>query len=426
MMRRQTACARYGTGDYLIISKGENDFKGNCFDKYRWSANTYETPEEIFACFRELGVLEKTVKGITAIGAMARYSLGFWKEIAVSALREAGIITRYEVDYLPLRRTVTLNDGSVHDLDDCLDLLKNVSTERKVRLYEPLLILFEDGDIMELYPCASKGLRIGFNTLPKDMQDGLNRCEADIGALFDPFLNGCCISTVEIYSTVETKSFLYNRENETDKRNEYCLCFSPRVYTPDTSKGGWLHIEEIQCGEYEVSIERKTVKCGELAAMSGKSFQTPILEGRHRGGCENVFPAKGKESSYESDSADIISLCYHTPALYWPLLKKYYDPDLPVNEKNPHRYYDFYYWNYFTKDTVVKMVEEVCAELERVRTLPAAEQKELLQCERRGETVEETIARIEEELDFTERFSARLLGMALNTPGYDYICFEGP
>ena len=71
-------------------------------------------------------------------------------------------------------------------------------------------------------------------------------------------------------------------------------------------------------------------------------------------------------------------------------------------------------------------MQEVCAELERVRTLPAAEQKELLQCERRGETVEETIARIEEELDFTERFSARLLGMALNTPGYDYICFEGP
>lgn len=411
----------------MIRSKGENDFKENSFDKYRWSANTYETPEEIFACFRELRVLEKTVKGITAIGAIAQYSLGSWEKIAVDTLREAGIITKYEVEYLPTRRTVTLNDGSVHDLDDCFDLLRNVSTERKIRLYEPLLILFEDGDVMELYPCASKGLRIGYNTLPKGMQDGMNRCEVDIGSLFDPFMNGCCISTVEIYSTLETKSCIYNRKKETDRRNKYCFCFSPHAYTPKNPKGGWLHIEEIQCGEYEVSFERTgPVKCGELAALSGKSFQIPIFEGRHSGGCVNVFPAKENESSFESDSTDIIAICRHMPALYWPLLNKYYDPDLPVNKENPHDYYDFYYWNYFTKDSVVKIVEEVRSELEQARTLSVLEQEELLSCGYRDETEEETITRIEEELNFTERFSARLLGMALNTPGYEYICFEGP
>ena len=108
------------------------------------------------------------------------------------------------------------------------------------------------------------------------------------------------------------------------------------------------------------------------------------------------------------------------------MLKKYYDPDLPVNEKNPHRYYDFYFWNYYTKDAVVKMVDEVLAELERVRTLPALEQEELLSCGHRDDSEEETLIRIEEEINFTERFSSRLLGMALNTSEYDYICFEGP
>lgn len=40
----------------MIISAGKDDFINNTFDKYRWSANTYETSEEIHSCFHDLGI----------------------------------------------------------------------------------------------------------------------------------------------------------------------------------------------------------------------------------------------------------------------------------------------------------------------------------------------------------------------------------
>ena len=208
-------------GDAMIISNGKNDFRNNMFDKYRWSANTYETSEEIITCLRALGVFGKTVKGISAIGATSAYAPGTWKCMAVDVLRDAGIITDCKRKYLPFRRIVTLNDGSVHDLEDRLELLKNVSIERKARLYEPLLILFEDGDVLELLPCAPKGLRIGLNCLSKDMRDGLNRCEYDVGTLFNQFVSGCTFSKVEIRSSVETTTYSNWREEKVRKRNVY-------------------------------------------------------------------------------------------------------------------------------------------------------------------------------------------------------------
>ena len=415
-------------GDEMIISTGKDDFVNNTFDKYRWSANTYETAEEIHSCLRDLGVFGKTVKGISAIGAMTRYSLGSWKGIAVSTLREAGIITNYEVEHLPTKETVTLNDGSVHDLDDCLDLLRNVLTEREVRLYEPLLILFEDGDVLELLPCAPKGLRIGFNTLPKDIRDGLNRCEFDVGTLFNQFLSGCKLQTVEIRSSVKTTSYSNNREDQIRKRNMYCIYFSSMSALE--SKYGWLDLDESQNSEYDVSFSRAdTIKCGELADLAPKSYQTPILEGLHGGGAVNIFPVKGTgwdEVPYEIENPEIFAVCYHEPALYWPLLKKYFDPELPINKKCSQGHYDSYYWNFYTKDTIIKMVEEAHIELERVRTLSVEEQENALSCGYRNQTEEEKLIRIDEAKSFTERFSERLLSMALNTPEYNYISFDGP
>lgn len=408
----------------MIISTGKDGFVNNTFDKYRWSANTYETAEEIHSCFRALGIFGKTVKGVSAIGAMAGYSLGSWKDIAVGTLRKAGIITEYEVKYLPTRKTVKLNDGSVHDLDDCLDLLKNVSTERKVRLYEPLLILFEDGDVLELLPCAPRGLRIGFNTLPKEMRDGLNRCEFDVGALFNQFLSSCKLKTVEIRSSVNTTTYSNNRKDRTRKRYLYCIYFS------SMSAYGWLHLDESQSSEYDLSFSHAdTIKCGELAELAPKSYQTAILEGRHGGGADNIFPVKGTgwdEVPYEIENPEIFAVCYDEPAMYWPLLRKYFDPELPINKECSEGHYDFYYWNFYTKDSIIKMVEEARLELERVRSLQPEEQKAALHCGYRNQTEAEKLIRIEEAISFTERFSERLLSMALNTPEYNFISFMGP
>ena len=72
------------------------------------------------------------------------------------------------------------------------------------------------------------------------------------------------------------------------------------------------------------------------------------------------------------------------------------------------------------------MVEEASSELERVRSLSPEEQEDALSCGRRYDTDEEALIRIDEAISFTERFSERLLSMALNTPEYNFISFMGP
>ena len=112
--------------------------------------------------------------------------------------------------------------------------------------------------------------------------------------------------------------------------------------------------------------------------------------------------------------------------MYWPLLRKYFDPELPINKECSEGHYDFYYWNFYTKDSIIKMVEEARLELERVRSLQPEEQKAALHCGYRNQTEAEKLIRIEEAISFTERFSERLLSMALNTPEYNFISFMGP
>ena len=61
------------------------------------------------------------------------------------------------------------------------------------------------------------------------------------------------------------------------------------------------------------------------------------------------------EVPYEIENPEIFSVCYEEPALYWSLLKKYFDPELPINKKCSEGHYDFYYWNFYTKGSIIKM-----------------------------------------------------------------------
>ena len=400
----------------MIISNGKNDFKNNTFDKFRWSANIYETEEEIFACFCDLGVFHKRIRRITAIGAVLQDSLENWKRQAIHTLSEAGVVDDYDV----FDGWIKMRDGKICSIDDSLSILKEASTKRIVRLFEPLLIMLEDGNVLELLPWATKGLQIGYNSLPKDMRNGMNRCEFDVGALFNEIISGNAFSMVKITTTVSAIKNSTPRADREFRRREYQFHFS----------SGDLILEESQCSEYTLSFShRESVKCGELAVFGEKSCQITILEGWHGGGSVNIYPVKGTgwdELHFDTDNPEVISVHYDTPALFWPLLQKYFDPELPINKKCSQGHYDFYYCNYYTKDSIVKMVQEAILELDKVRLLSPADQCKMLSCGYRDQTEAEMLIRIDEAISFAERFSERLLGMALNTPEYNFICFAGP
>ena len=165
-----------------------------------------------------------------------------------------------------------------------------------------------------------------------------------------------------------------------------------------------------------------------MAEIKKNSLQTVILEGWHGGGAIFIFPATGTEKDkwpWDADLPEIFSV-YHEPALFRSILIKHYDPELPGNKERSQGHYDDYGPNFYKKETVLRMIEEMLDNLEQVRRMPIDEQSKRLSCSYRNDTEEDLLMRIEEEKDFTERFAERLRGLVLNTPGQDYICVNGP
>ena len=401
----------------MIVSNGKNDFANHTFDKYRWSANTYETPEEIFEYFDSLNIGGKKVKNISAIGALSYYALGDRTERAIEMLMDAGMIA----DYDPFEDRISFADGAEKTVAECRTLLDNVTIERRVILYEPMIITFEDDTTLELLPCASKGLRIGYCTIPHGITDGVNHCEFDIGVLFNECVSGRDFYLFDVISTGRHITYHGPRKDRYITYNIYVFGF----------RKGELRIEENQGNEYEVLFTHsERIKCGALADVKPHPLNdSVILEASHRGGAVNIYPVIDTGEDEMPSAAqchETISVCYFLPQLVVPLMSSYFEPDLPMNRKHSQGHYDEYYWNFYTKASILRMMDEVEQQISLVRTLPFYQQCDKL-CLRTTDGSDGMLKKkVEAELDYTRRFCIRLKEMALNTPGYDYISFEGP
>ena len=171
----------------MIMSKGTDNFDCNIFNWYDWSANYYESSEEVISYLQSLDVVNKKVKSIYAIGALCNRGIGYIEEMALSRLHDCGIIDSYDLWEGDIDVS---KDGRKFSREESLELIDNVSIERKIILYEPLVITFEDDTTLELQICKNSRIRIGRNTIPKAVKDGTNKTELDITTLFGEFIEG--------------------------------------------------------------------------------------------------------------------------------------------------------------------------------------------------------------------------------------------
>ncbi len=135
----------------MIQSSGNNLFKDNRFDFRTWSAPILQTPEEVSAKLRELDLTGRTVRDIQAVGR--NYMLAY--------------DCFYEV-FEAVRRN---DDAALASLEfPCM-----------IEIDEPLLIRFEDGDILGIDFSEGSSVRMEMNTLPWDILPDINarNCHAD-------------------------------------------------------------------------------------------------------------------------------------------------------------------------------------------------------------------------------------------------------
>ncbi|MBQ9338665.1 MAG: hypothetical protein IJS14_15360 [Lentisphaeria bacterium] len=182
----------------MIRSSGDNHFPENKFDFWTWSAPVLETPEEVVAKVRELKLIGRTIKDICVIG----YNYNFDGD-----------------PYYDIFKAIQQKDEKA---------LATLEFPCLIRIDEPLLIRFEDGDVLGIDFSEGSSVRMDLNTLPWDIGSTINGKNFSAGRMFKEVL-GRKIIDASITASLNEPTFtgshgLSLEEQETYVRSLAFVC----------------------------------------------------------------------------------------------------------------------------------------------------------------------------------------------------------
>ena len=151
-----------------------------------WDVPIIQKPEELMTKLKELEVKGRKIKAIKCIGLCYNLSEDNIEDVAYEYYKENGS----------------------EDFERKLDY-KNIPLDtpyiRYVEIDEPIIIYLDNGDRLEIDYSEASSLKIGKNTLPKDLQFGINPPNADVNIIFSN-----CLEKSIIGYKIETSDELYD------------------------------------------------------------------------------------------------------------------------------------------------------------------------------------------------------------------------
>ena len=167
----------------MIPSEGNNQFKDGTFDFWTWSAPILQTAEEVTAFVHEQKLIGRTIKDIQAVGYGYDWGYDYFYDI-IKAIYE--------------------NDRNA---------LESMDFTCSIEIDEPLLILFEDGDILGIDFSDTSSIRMEMNTLPWGIHPCINNKNFHANQLFRDLL-GSRISNIMISSSINPSDTAINPEEQ--------------------------------------------------------------------------------------------------------------------------------------------------------------------------------------------------------------------
>ena len=175
----------------MIPSKGNNQFQDNKFDFWIWSAPILQNQEEVVAKVEELKLTGRIIKDIRAVG----YNYNFmWNDTFVEIFEA-------------IKRG---DDKALEKLDFPCDIV----------IDEPLLIQFEDGDILGIDYSEGSSIRMELNTLPWDINYGSNRRNFHANQMFKDIL-GRRLGDVLITNSMSEPTFTGSHDMDLPRKTSY-------------------------------------------------------------------------------------------------------------------------------------------------------------------------------------------------------------
>ena len=175
----------------MIYSPGDNYFRNNRFDFWTWSAPILQTAEEVVAKAHELQIVGRVVKDIRALS----HNYGFMFNDSCREIFEA----------------VRNNDDKA---------LSALDFECSVEIDEPLLIQFEDGDVLGIDFSEGSSIRMDMNTLSWDILPSIDERNFHANRIFDNIL-GKRIDDILVTSSLIPPHFTGSYGLELDEQPSY-------------------------------------------------------------------------------------------------------------------------------------------------------------------------------------------------------------
>lgn len=175
----------------MILSNGDNQYKNNEFSFWTWSAPVLQTPEEVVEKVKELKLEGRVIKDVIAIG------LGYnWGDDDILCR----VDHQHEQMHPVLKERITFEEAPFSP---------EISLNRDATIDEPLLIVFEDGDVLGISFDEGSSVRMELNTIPVTIQPGINRKNFHANRLFGDLI-GKTISEIVVNATSAEPEFTWS------------------------------------------------------------------------------------------------------------------------------------------------------------------------------------------------------------------------
>lgn len=402
---------------------GHDDFNGR-FDFFEWSAPYYENPKEVFTVLNEMNLKGKRLVAINAVGSCR--DIGRTNGVGLyQTIRNAGIEP---------------GDNWWENYPH----MDEVLIPWNIVLCEPIQLVFDDGNTLEILPIEDGGARIATNSIPVGMTDGLNDGGINTTKFFKELI-GRKLNSIELRIRKKEEQhineFSLKRETPyTEFRTKYVIQLGfeyPYKLEIIQSWESWYEVcAKGNWDQERVPHKRKKEVCKEPSGPW-------IVNGRDGGGTFWIIGISSKEEResnipnldcFGMSIDDTVVGEYLTEFLY-----KYFDPSAQEREEYDEPGFDWFGGNLYTFESMRKMLDDIYQVMRMIRE--DYDNPELSKIKahwplypytkkRRDELSEMEINEVRKKvvpdaLLFYERFCARMENM-LKIPGNDIMSFAGP
>ena len=417
----------------------------NPFDIQEWKPTFCKTEEELKTFWEEHQIARKKIMKINSIGIalnMDGWALG---ERIQETLSSAGV-----------------SDELMQKVYKDWDWYDNIQLNAELKLWEPIVLVFEDRSTVELMIFPDGVLGVSVNQIDPDTTEGTNHGDCDANILFSEILSRKC-RRPEFYHRI---SYQGSGEGERVQREEYAVLFT---LSGDSDFQFFIRAgrrgSEFTCGlifRYPFNWEQNIYKIplGRINESRKDIRQVPILEGTNSGGYFLIVPTEVEDRAIDSHYSWCTEDIYRNtimideidvqPFLFY-FLEKYFDEDLnkkctgrdPYNSEGFQQYADPNLYSYPTMKKMLEEIEEKARLLQEDFENPELKEliddfsishflpdelwdlshQEGLNEEKKREIIRDNLGIA---LDFYARFVKRVRKLMERNPDADCICFTGP